>query len=65
MSDVERARLVKDLMFKIRGLAKTDSSTKVGKAIALLDTAREEGVSELPIYNAVLKVLHLLGLFIG
>lgn len=58
MSDLERARLVKDATFKIRSLAKSDPSTKVGKAISLLDTAREGGASELSIYNAVLKVLH-------
>lgn len=56
MSDLERERLVKDVIFKIRGLSKADPSTKVGKAITLLDTAREEGVSELSIYNAVIKV---------
>lgn len=57
MSDLERERLVKDVIFKIRGLSKADPSTKVGKAITLLDTAREEGVSELSIYNAVIKQL--------
>lgn len=69
MSDLERARLVMDAIFKVRSLAKSDPSTKVGKAIALLDIAREGGASDLSIYNAVLKVLHhdilLLGLRVG
>eukprot|EP00904_Undaria_pinnatifida_P006951 jgi/Undpi1/3386/HiC_scaffold_15.g06759.m1 len=56
-AEFERARLLKDLIFKIRRLSKSDPFTKVDKAISLLDKGREEGASELPLYNAVFKQL--------
>lgn len=56
MSEYERERLSKDLVRRIRGLSKAPKSTKVGIAIKMLDEGRRQGVINLRIYRAVLKV---------
>lgn len=56
LSEYERSMLAKDLVLRIRGLAKAQKSTKVASAIKMLDEGRRKGVTNLRIYVAVLKV---------
>eukprot|EP00903_Cladosiphon_okamuranus_P014057 g13065.t2 len=57
LSEYERVALSKDLVLRISGLANAPKSTKVGFAIEMLDEGRRKGVTNLRIYQSVLKQL--------
>lgn len=61
LTDYERNRLPKELVRRIKRLAGANKRTKMGLVIQILDEGRQQGIKELVVYKAVLKVSFAFG----